>query len=411
MRLSSYGEIKIAVVSNVTIEPFFSKKIKNYIDGAKVCFVPYDEYTYGIEQISNSDLILLWINLEVVFPDYCVDILEGKFTLEFLVGSVKSIYDDMLNRIAALGGKKVLIMLQDSTRRIEIVRGSVADKDDILRRFNGELVENYSKVVTLIDLDRIIANVGIKSAYDHVNRYRWNAIYTADLINEVAQEVYKQVLIGKGVTKKCIVLDCDNVLWGGVISEDGIEKIDIGNMGEGLLFQDFQRFLLEMYYNGVILAVASKNDCADIMNIFDKGSINDKIEPVLNMIGNVCSTLDYGCALSLVENEKDLSEFMNLTDKKIQLVSKIETNESINNLEEIVKRSDGIMLARGDLALLNPYYNLFQTLDDIIKMAKHYHKSVYMATDILQSLDCGRYIPSRSDIMDLSLLSFGWKMR
>lgn len=272
MHLSSYGEIKIAVVSNVTIEPFFSKKIKNYIDGAKVCFVPYDEYTYGIEQISNSDLILLWINLEVVFPDYCVDILEGKFTLEFLVGSVKSIYDDMLNRIAALGGKKVLIMLQDSTRKIEIVRGSVADKDDILRRFNGELVENYSKVVTLIDLDRIIANVGIKSAYDHVNRYRWNAIYTADLINEVAQEVYKQVLIGKGVTKKCIVLDCDNVLWGGVISEDGIEKIDIGNMGEGLLFQDFQRFLLEMYYNGVILAVASKNDCADIMNIFDNHS-------------------------------------------------------------------------------------------------------------------------------------------
>lgn len=53
------------------------------------------------------------------------------------------------------------------------------------------------------------------------------------------------------------------------------------------------------------------------------------------MIGDVCSTLDYGCALSLVENEKDLSEFMNLTDKKIQLVSKIETNESINNLEEI----------------------------------------------------------------------------
>lgn len=106
---------------------------------------------------------------------------------------------------------------------------------------------------------------------------------------------------------------------------------------------------------------------------YGKGSINDKIEPVLNMIGDVCSTLDYGCALSLVENEKDLSEFMNLTDKKIQLVSKIETNESINNLEEIVKRSDGIMLARGDLALLNPYYNLFQTLDDIIKMAKHYH--------------------------------------
>lgn len=126
------------------------------------------------------------------------------------------------------------------------------------------------------------------------------------------------------------------------------------------------------------------------------------------MIGDVSSSLDYGCALSLVENEKDLSEFMGLADKKLQLVSKIETNESINNLEEIVKRSDGIMLARGDLALLNPYYNLFQILDNIIKMAKHYHKSVYLATDILQSLDCGRYIPSRSDIIDLSL-ACSWK--
>lgn len=272
MYLSRYGETRIAVISNVTIEPFFSKKIKSYIDGAKVCFVLYDEYAYGIEQISNSDLILLWINLEVMFPNYFVDILEKKLTLESLIGSVKSIYDDMLNRIVALSRKKVLIMLQDSIRRIEIVRGSVVDKDDFFWRCNGELVENYSKVATLIDLDRIIANVGTKNSYDHVNRYRWNAIYTADLINEVAKEVYKQVLIDKGVTKKCIVLDCDNVLWGGVISEDGIEKIDIGNIGDGLLFQDFQRFLLELYYNGVILAVASKNDCADIINIFDNHS-------------------------------------------------------------------------------------------------------------------------------------------
>lgn len=272
MHLSSFGAPKIAVISNVTIEPFFSKKIRSFIDGAKVCFIPYDEYTYGIEQISNSDLILIWINVELLFPNYCVDILEEKFTLESLVGSVRLIYDDMLNRIMALCGKKVLIMLQDSIRRIEIATGSVVDKDDVFWRCNAELIENYSKMATLMDLDKIIANVGVKSSYDHVNRYRWNAIYTTDLINEVAKEVYKQVLVDEGVTKKCIVLDCDNVLWGGVIAEDGIEKIDIGNIGDGLLYQDFQRFLLELHYNGVILAVASKNDYADVMNIFDNHS-------------------------------------------------------------------------------------------------------------------------------------------
>ena len=136
---------------------------------------------------------------------------------------------------------------------------------------------------------------------------------------------------------------------------------------------------------------------------YGKGKINDKIEPVLKKIGDICSPLDYGCALSLVEDDQDISSFINLIGKKLQLVSKIETNESITNLEKIVEKSDGIMLARGDLALLNPYYNLFQILEAIIRTAKKSYKSVYMATDILQSMDCGRYVPSRSDIIDLSV--------
>ena len=91
---------------------------------------------------------------------------------------------------------------------------------------------------------------------------------------------------------------------------------------------------------------------------YGKGKINDKIEPVLKKIGDICSPLDYGCALSLVEDDQDISSFINLIGKKLQLVSKIETNESITNLEKIVEKSDGIMLARGDLALLAQHERL-----------------------------------------------------
>lgn len=272
MKLSCFDEIKISIISNVTIEPFFSKAIKNHIEEAKVCFISYDEYILDGDKMSNSDLVLLWLNMEVLFPDYSIDILQGNLTVDSLGNLLKLLYEDIMNKIVALGGKKVLIMLQDSTRRIEIAKGCVVDSDDIFRRCNSNLIENFSKVATLIDLDRIIASVGIKKSYDYINRYRWNAIYTADLINAVAQEVYKQFLVDIGATKKCIVLDCDNVLWGGIISEDGIEKIDVGNMGEGLLYQDFQRFLVELYYSGVILAVASKNDYSDVINIFDNHS-------------------------------------------------------------------------------------------------------------------------------------------
>lgn len=136
---------------------------------------------------------------------------------------------------------------------------------------------------------------------------------------------------------------------------------------------------------------------------YGKYSTKDKIKPVLNMISDVCASCDYGCALSLVENSQDIRNFSKMIETQLPIVSKIETQESMKNLDELIKKSDGIMLARGDLALLNPYYNLYLILDKIITMAKQYHKDIFMATDILQSMDYGRCIPSRSDIIDLSL--------
>ncbi len=84
----------------------------------------------------------------------------------------------------------------------------------------------------------------------------------------MACEVYKQYLIQTGKTKKCIVLDCDNVLWGGILSEEGIEGIHLGDSGFGREYQDFQRFLLNLYYHGVILTVCSKNDEYDVLRVF-----------------------------------------------------------------------------------------------------------------------------------------------
>lgn len=69
------------------------------------------------------------------------------------------------------------------------------------------------------------------------------------------------------MTKKCIVLDCDNVLWGGNLADDGIDKVILGGV-LGRAYQDFQRFLLYLYYHGVILTICSKNDEADVREMF-----------------------------------------------------------------------------------------------------------------------------------------------
>src|SRR5690606_26090822 len=64
-----------------------------------------------------------------------------------------------------------------------------------------------------------------------------------------------------GMSAKCLVLDLDNTLWGGVIGDDGIEKIVLGQgSGEGEAFAAFQRYARDLTRRGIILAICSKND-------------------------------------------------------------------------------------------------------------------------------------------------------
>ena len=69
--------------------------------------------------------------------------------------------------------------------------------------------------------------------------------------------------------KKCIVLDLDNTLWGGVLGEDGINGIKIGGDYPGMAFSFFQHSLLQLSKAGVILTVCSKNNEADVLEAWE----------------------------------------------------------------------------------------------------------------------------------------------
>lgn len=74
----------------------------------------------------------------------------------------------------------------------------------------------------------------------------------------------------KGQVKKCVVLDLDNTLWGGVIGDDGIGGIEIGELGKGHAYADFQRWLKQLKERGILLAVCSKNDEDKAKEPFEK---------------------------------------------------------------------------------------------------------------------------------------------
>jgi FkbH-like protein len=76
----------------------------------------------------------------------------------------------------------------------------------------------------------------------------------------VAHQLSKTIGAVKGTAKKCLVLDLDNTLWGGILADDGLETIALGHGAAGEAFVDFQRYLLKLKERGIILAVCSKNE-------------------------------------------------------------------------------------------------------------------------------------------------------
>src|SRR6201989_363327 len=74
-----------------------------------------------------------------------------------------------------------------------------------------------------------------------------------------------------GKSSKCLVLDLDNTLWGGVIGDDGLEGIVLGQGSPGgEAFVAFQRYAKQLSERGVILSVCSKNDEANALEPFEK---------------------------------------------------------------------------------------------------------------------------------------------
>jgi FkbH-like protein len=73
-----------------------------------------------------------------------------------------------------------------------------------------------------------------------------------------------------GRSAKCLVLDLDNTVWGGVVGDDGVQGLALGQgSAEGEAFVAFQRYALDLSKRGVILAVCSKNDEANALAPFE----------------------------------------------------------------------------------------------------------------------------------------------
>jgi FkbH-like protein len=122
----------------------------------------------------------------------------------------------------------------------------------------------------VIDTGRLLAYYGERFARDVRSMYAFDIPFTNDFSLAIATEWFTFIGQIRGKIKKCLVLDLDNTLWGGVVGEVGAHGVALGPNYPGVAFQNFQRAILACYERGILLAINSKNNQADVDELFEK---------------------------------------------------------------------------------------------------------------------------------------------
>jgi FkbH-like protein len=159
-------------------------------------------------------------------------------------------------------------ILPTSTSSLENPSGLGALHRALTARFS-EAVETISGV-RLCDLDAVQRECGLPNSFDARQWYLYRQPFTDAFLFRAGSLLTRMIISLRVPSKKCVVVDCDNTLWGGTIGEDGINSIELGDEFPGTAYRDFQRLLLYWRGQGILLALASKNNEADVWEVFEK---------------------------------------------------------------------------------------------------------------------------------------------
>jgi FkbH-like protein len=285
-RSDDSDSLSLAVIGSSTLEPLAACiDIKTRLEGFQVRTFIGGFNTYRQEALdTKSQLYKAEPEVIVVSVD-AWSVLDQTFIATFVRASEKdrlNMQKDLVNSVAS-----VIEVLEKNTSALILASNfivpvfsplgivDVKQKTGLKQFINGAnitLAEKFAKSdrVFIVDLDSITSDFGKSRITNWNTWYRGSVHFSEDFTPVLADEYLRYIRALKGRSKKCIVLDLDNTLWGGIIGEDGIEGIKLSTTASGVEYVDFQRSLLSLYNRGVILAVCSKNNYDDAVKVFQE---------------------------------------------------------------------------------------------------------------------------------------------
>lgn len=281
----SGNPINVLILRNFTIEPLIPYlKYLSYREKIP-CRITLGDYDNILQEVIGSDRALLINKPDIVIVCFkpiqfswqltlaCLEMDQGKLiALERdILGFVRTIVDE-------IRAKSDCMILIHNFEVPEFTPLGILDYQkrdseiNIFRNLNQQLIDLISihPGVYIVDIDHLKSIIGYKNFIDNRNWYLTKLPYSQETLRLIAREYLKFFKTIKGKVKKCLILDCDNTLWGGIIGEDGINNIQIGNDYPGSIYTEFQQSVLNLQKRGIMLAICSKNNENEVIEVFER---------------------------------------------------------------------------------------------------------------------------------------------
>lgn len=224
---------------------------------------PFEVYFFSEEShkiFKNNDVIILFESTHFLYEKYLLCDEKNNFSdIEF-----KRIKDS-INEV--LLKSNIKIILSNYYEFNDKKYGNQSGKSSYsfiyqLRKLNfllSSFSENEGNLF-LLDLLSIQSVYGSKFMLDNSLYTNYGVLFSLDATKIISKNIYDIFRVITSKIVKCIIIDLDDTIWGGVIGDDGLGKIQIGNYGIGKAFTLFQKWLKSTKELGIILCVCSKND-------------------------------------------------------------------------------------------------------------------------------------------------------
>lgn len=283
--LSNYQKLSISMLRNIMLEPIepYLRYLAYQIGfNAKVEFGEYDsifqEAVGGRSALlsKETDYVLIFMKLDT----FSWDLARNYVALnsDQIKAEVDRIKEYITNVLSGIHKQTNAIILWHSFElpaypSLGILDGQTRDGQVSMVNGLNEFLRGHlrnQENAYYVDMNLCLARLGFNQFYDVRYWYIGRAPYTRDALRLIAEEDFKFIRALKGKNKKCLVLDCDNVLWGGLIGEDGLSGIKLDKTYPGSAYYEFQQEVLNLFNSGIILALCSKNNEEDVMEVFQR---------------------------------------------------------------------------------------------------------------------------------------------